>query len=145
ADARSDLYSLGCALYHMLAGAPPFSEGSIVERLTRHAQEAPADLRELNRLVPDELWAICRRLLEKRPADRYPCAAELLADLCLQRTIYDSQPLGKPHASEVSSGFLQTARATMDGSGHLTASHGEEHRIAQGQFNAGVRAIATGE
>ena len=81
ADTRSDIYSLGCTLYQMLSGAPPFGEGSIVQRLLKHANEAPVDLRRLNVEVPDDLWAVCARMLEKKPSQRYQTPGELLADL----------------------------------------------------------------
>jgi serine/threonine protein kinase len=81
ADIRSDLYSLGCTLYHMLAGHPPFPEGSLTERLFKHIEDEPADIRELNPTVTPDLARVLCRLLAKRPADRYQTPAELLADL----------------------------------------------------------------
>ena len=81
ADIRSDIYSLGCSLYHMLSGAPPFADGSLVERVVKHARAEPPDLRTVNPAVTDDLWAVCRRMLEKKPAQRYQSPAELLVDL----------------------------------------------------------------
>ncbi len=78
ADVRSDVYSLGCTLYHMLAGQPPFAEGGLGERIYRHQQVEPADVRQLNPDVPDGLWAVLQRMLAKRPEDRYQTPAELL-------------------------------------------------------------------
>jgi len=81
ADCRSDIYSLGCALFHMLTGNAPFAGGSIAERLYKHAHDEPPDLRRLNGRVSEALCAVVRRMLAKDPASRYPTAAALLKDL----------------------------------------------------------------
>jgi tetratricopeptide (TPR) repeat protein len=78
ADIRSDIYSLGCTLYHMLAGIPPFSEGGLGERVLKHLQEDPPDVRQLNPQVSDAMWALLLRMLAKKPEDRYQTPAELL-------------------------------------------------------------------
>jgi eukaryotic-like serine/threonine-protein kinase len=81
ADFRSDIYSLGCTFYHMLAGHAPFHEGSLIERLTKHVNVEPPDLRTLNAQVPDDLVHILKRTLRKKPANRYQTALDLLVDL----------------------------------------------------------------
>ncbi len=78
ADVRSDIYSLGCTLYHMLAGQPPFPDGGLGERLFKHMQVEPPDVRQFNADVPDGMWAVLRRMLAKRPDDRFQTPAELL-------------------------------------------------------------------
>src|SRR5262249_907578 len=78
ADIRSDIYSLGCTLYHMLAGVPPFSEGGLGERVLKHLQEDPPDVRQFNPQVSDAMWAVLLRMLAKKPEDRYQTPAELL-------------------------------------------------------------------
>jgi serine/threonine protein kinase len=78
ADVRSDIYSLGCTLYHMLSGQPPFPDGGLGERLFKHMQVEPPDVRQFNPEVPDGLWAVLRRMLAKRPDDRFQTPAELL-------------------------------------------------------------------
>jgi serine/threonine-protein kinase len=81
ADCRSDIYAMGCTLFHMLTGRAPFPDGSIPERLRAHAQDPPPDLQDLNPRVSEGLCAIVRRMLAKTPADRYPNPAALLKDL----------------------------------------------------------------
>jgi serine/threonine-protein kinase len=81
ADCRSDIYSLGCTLFHMLAGRALFPEGSIPERLYKHAHEEPADLRQQNPRVSEGLCAIVRRMLAKEPAERYQTPSALVKDL----------------------------------------------------------------
>jgi tetratricopeptide (TPR) repeat protein len=149
ADARSDLYSLGCTMYHMLSGAPPFAEGSIVERLNKHATAEPPDLRQINPRVPDELWAICKRLLAKRPGERYQTAADLLVDLVHAAPFADrAEPLTKHIRDRVlgaSATSAQAGHATLDSHGKHTTASSDTHRIADGQFEYALRAVATGD
>jgi serine/threonine protein kinase len=72
ADIRSDIYSLGCVLYHTLTGQPPFPDTNIISQMIRHATEPPRPLKELNPAVPDGLQQIVNWMLAKAPAQRYP-------------------------------------------------------------------------
>jgi hypothetical protein len=81
ADVRSDLYSLGCTVYFMLAGRPPFAEGTLVQKLLHHQQNRAVAIESLRPDVPRGLAAAVQRLMEKDPADRYQNPAELIADL----------------------------------------------------------------
>jgi hypothetical protein len=80
-DIRSDIYSLGCTWFHMLAGVAPFPEGSLAERIFKHAEAEPPDVRQFNRRVTPGQVAILRRMLAKKPEDRYQAPAELIKDL----------------------------------------------------------------
>jgi serine/threonine-protein kinase len=81
ADVRSDIYSLGCSLYHMLAGHPPFNEGGLGERIYKHLAVEPPDVRLFNPAVPTPLWTILRRMLAKHPDDRFQTPHELFQAL----------------------------------------------------------------
>jgi tRNA A-37 threonylcarbamoyl transferase component Bud32 len=81
ADCRSDIYSLGCTLFHMLAGRAPFAEGGLAERLFKHCQADPPDVRDFNPAVSEALWALLGRMLAKQPEDRFQTPAELLEAL----------------------------------------------------------------
>ncbi len=71
ADVRSDIYSLGCTLYHMLTGRPPVPDGTAARKLQFHQHGAPIDPRQLNPEIPDELAAILSRMMAKEPSARY--------------------------------------------------------------------------
>jgi serine/threonine protein kinase len=71
-DIRADIYSLGCVLYHCLAGQPPFADTNVLNQMIRHATETPRPLKELNSAVPDGLQQIVDWMLAKDPAKRYP-------------------------------------------------------------------------
>jgi serine/threonine protein kinase len=77
ADIRADLYSLGCTLYHLLSGTPPFPGGTMAHKLNRHQLEAPPPISHARPDVPADVAAIVHRLLEKSPDDRFQTPLEL--------------------------------------------------------------------
>ena len=81
ADVRSDIYSLGCTIYHMVTGQPPYPEGTALQKLLDHQGKAPPDPRLINARVPAELAAIVRRMMANVPEQRYQAASLLLSDL----------------------------------------------------------------
>jgi serine/threonine-protein kinase len=80
-DPRSDLYSLGCVLYEMTTGQAPFSGESAVAIAYKHVQENPVPPRQIDPALPETLEAITLKCLAKNPANRYPSAQDLRADL----------------------------------------------------------------
>ena len=80
-DARSDVYSLGAILYHVLTGAPPFKADTLIELFARLLHEVPESLRARRSGLSRHVEAVCQKALEKRPADRYATAGEFADDL----------------------------------------------------------------
>jgi serine/threonine-protein kinase len=81
ATPASDLYSLGCTLYYVLGGCPPFPGGSSAQKIRWHRSEPPPPLRSLNPAVPGDLAAVIDKLMAKEPATRYPDAAAVGREL----------------------------------------------------------------
>src|SRR5262249_55563379 len=75
ADARADVYSLGCTLYHLLAGRPPFAGGSLAQKLAAHLYHEPPALTSLRGDLPPGLSEVLGKMMAKQPEDRYPSAA----------------------------------------------------------------------
>src|SRR5437588_2543892 len=71
ADARSDIYSLGCTFYHLLTGVPSVPDGTPAKKLDHHQHHMPVDPRRFNAEIPDEIVMILGKMMAKNPGDRY--------------------------------------------------------------------------
>ena len=80
-DIRSDIYSLGATLYHLVTGEPPFKGRSAVEIMNKHLKEELVSPQDINPDLTDEITRVIERMMAKDPADRYQTPAELIRDL----------------------------------------------------------------
>ena len=80
-DGRSDIYSLGCVLYQMLAGTPPYTGVTPQAILARKAVEPVPSIRVVRDSIPEAVEAVVNKSLAKVPADRYRTADRMAADL----------------------------------------------------------------
>lgn len=80
-DSRADIYGLGCTFYYALTGHPPFTEGTLVQRLMAHQSQPVPPVTNERPDVPESLTKILERMLAKKAADRYQTARELADDL----------------------------------------------------------------
>ncbi len=105
-DHRADIYSLGCTLYFLLTGHPPFPEGTLPERIVKHQMQQPRRIHRERRDAPAGLVKICEKMMAKRPEDRFQSAEEVsrvlaewhLAEPKHKRTVplKTAQPLEEP-------------------------------------------------
>ncbi len=97
-DARTDIYSLGCTLYFLLAGHSPFGGDTMTQKILAHREEPIPSLRELRSDVSENLEGIFRQMLAKSPAERQASMAEVVEQLSQSLTTGDDplQDLEEP-------------------------------------------------
>jgi serine/threonine protein kinase len=114
ADARADIYSLGCSLYFLLAGHPPFVGGTLPQRLMMHQKQPPPDILIDRPDAPADLIAICLKMMAKNPEGRFQTAEEVAAALTAWLVA---------HGQTVSDGGSGNSSSKLSGAKAASLSH----------------------
>jgi serine/threonine protein kinase len=80
-DHRADIYGLGCTLYYLLTGRPPFPDGTLAQRIAKHQSEMPPSIKKLRPDCPGEIEGICVKMIQKDPQYRYQSASDVAETL----------------------------------------------------------------
>jgi serine/threonine protein kinase len=135
-DIRSDLYSLGCTLFYLLTGKPPFPEGTPTEKLLKHAMDPPPNVRTLRREIPAEVAVIVQKLLSKAPEDRFQVPGALalaLEPYSLEAKYGAKRPLSNPFLTVTGSAAPTEADVWLPMPNRPPA---EEERLARAERSA---------
>ena len=121
-DARSDIYSLGCVLYEILIGQPPFTGPNSMAIMARHSMEVVPSLQVVRASVPDEVEDAVMQALEKTPADRFQTMKEFAERLSEAEAEAAMARTAQRRASTAARRAASGAQPRVTGGGRRTGS-----------------------
>ena len=132
-DARADIYALGCTLYRLVTGSPPYPRETLMQILVAHREAPIPSLAAARPEVPEALDAACTRMLAKEPQDRQPSMAEVVAELEAVLAALTGQSLPAMSRSESSSVAMSRTLAFLQEDAPLgTLTRQKKPVIAEG-------------
>lgn len=123
-DHRADIYGLGCTFYFLLTGKPPFSDGTLAQRIAKHQTEMPTAIRQIRSECPGELEGICVKMIQKDPVYRYQTAADVAE-------VLEKFVAAVPKGSKVTLGLGARSEFDEDASSSISLD-GKKQSLSQG-------------
>lgn len=97
-DTRADIYGLGCTFYFLLAGHPPFPQGTVAQKVMWHQTQPPRSITEICPNLPQDIASLIHCMLAKHPDNRPQTPAQVAAEL---EAFVRSQPIDPPSSDEM--------------------------------------------
>jgi serine/threonine protein kinase len=124
-DHRADIYGLGCTLYFLLTGKPPFSDGTLAQRIAKHQTEMPTPIRQIRPECPGEMEGICIKMIQKDPQYRYQTAGDVAEAL-------EKLVAMNPKHAKVTANLGATPQYSDGGSSSISLDGTERRRTERG-------------
>jgi len=113
-DGRADIYSLGCTLYYVLVGEPPYPEGTLPQRIMCHQKEPLPDVRKKRADAPVDLLRILAKMTAKKPEERFQKMSDVAKILTRWLVVHGFEKESDPAADSSSTGLGPAARQAQD-------------------------------
>jgi serine/threonine protein kinase len=146
-DNRADIYGLGCTLYFLLTGHPPFPEGSISSRIIKHQTTMPTEIRVERHDCPGELEGICVKMMQKDPRYRYGSCKLVAEALQIWLEKYRKENPGvfiKPPEGMTIDELLEAAKSRSNAN-EETASNRGAKTMSGDEKPAGIVSLSTSD
>ena len=145
-DSRADIYSLGCTLYFLLVGHPPFPKGSLAQRIANHQSVDPPSLTTLREDVPETLLGIIDAMMTKDPDERMQTCDDVQASLehfLASEEIPDTVTLIKPEPESESDGPSKKLKTDANDERPASGSTNKSSQLGTIEIDTGPRKRST--